>query len=95
MTKQINHWVRRLLPARLLPTLGVLLPIAACSGAPDHDYVQVADENPAFSSCSQSAFDLYPGAEQGALRADHLNACLATHQTYANDQLAVARIHSF
>ncbi|WP_044563433.1 hypothetical protein [Azospirillum sp. B4] len=95
MTKQINHWVRRLLPGRLLPTLGVLLPIAACTGAPDHDYVQVADENPAFSSCAQSAFDLYPGAEQGGQRADHLNACLASKQAFAHDQLAVARIHSF
>ncbi|MDZ5648490.1 hypothetical protein [Nitrospirillum sp. BR 11828] len=95
MTKAINHWAHRLLPTRLLSTLGVLLPIAACTGAPDHDYVQVADENPAFSSCSQSAFDLYPGAEQGAQRADHLNACLAGRQANAYDQVAVARIHSF
>ncbi|MBB6251283.1 hypothetical protein [Nitrospirillum iridis] len=95
MARKINHWVRRLLPGRLLPTLGVLLPIAACSGAPDHDYVQVADENPAFSSCAQSASDLFPGLEQGAQRADHLNACLASRQAYAGEQLAVARIHSF
>ncbi|MDE1146361.1 MAG: hypothetical protein PW843_07005 [Azospirillaceae bacterium] len=90
MSHKINHWVKR-----FLPTMGVLLPIAACTGVPDHDYVQVADENPAFSSCSQSAFDLYPGSDQGTLRADHLNACLAGREMVASDSLAVARIHSF